>query len=165
MKKLRNNHETLCYFVLKPLFNMLCEKNGLQSLSWHYLRNKLPRKTCRVAPFPLDDIIERVCFDFRLAFPPGDIGQACVFWFKTSESWPGLGTTSLGNMEAKGKVAGQPTPDADSNDHLREAVKMETPIFGQALTKGAMLNFPTPTILSFKLLHKQRGWFKFHAWS
>ena len=47
-------------------------------------------------------------------------------------------------MEAKDKVAGQPTPDADSNDHLREAVKTETPIFGQALTKGAMLNFPTP---------------------
>ena len=45
-------------------------------------------------------------------------------------------------MEAKDKVAGQPTPDADSNDHLREAVKTETPIFGQAVTKGAMLNFP-----------------------
>ena len=115
---------TLC---LNP-FKHSCEKNGLQSLSWHYLRNKLQRKTCRVAPFPLDDIIGRVCFDFRLAFPPGDIaldklvcfdlrlafphgdiGQTCVFWFKTSESWPGSGTTSLGNKEAKGRTAGQPT--------------------------------------------------------
>ena len=65
-----------------------------------------------------------------------------------------MGTTSLGNMEAKGKVAGQPKPDADSNDHLREAVKTETPIFGQALTKGAMLNFPTPKRRWSKLLPK-----------
>ena len=73
MKKLRNNHETLCYFVLKPLLNICLRRMGFHSLSWHYLRNKLQRKTCRVAPFPLDDIIGRVCFDFRLAFPPGDI--------------------------------------------------------------------------------------------
>ena len=60
----------------------------------------------------------------------------------------------MGNMEAKDKVAGQPTPDDDSNDHLREAVKTETPIFGQALTKGAMLNFPTPKRRWSKLLPK-----------
>ena len=65
-----------------------------------------------------------------------------------------MGTTSLGNMEAKGKGAGQPTPDADSNDHLREAVKTETPIFGQVVTKGAMLNFPTPKRRWSKLLPK-----------
>ena len=51
-------------------------------------------------------------FWFSTCFPTWwhCIGQTCVFWFETSESWPGLGTTSLGNKEAKGRTAGQPTP-------------------------------------------------------
>ena len=51
-------------------------------------------------------------FWFSTCFPTWwhCIGQTCVFWFETSESWPGSGTTSLGNKEAKGRTAGQPTP-------------------------------------------------------
>ena len=56
----------------------------------------------------------------------------------------GIGDDVVGEYGGQGQDVGPANPDADSNDHLREAVKTETPIFGQAVTKGAMLNFPTP---------------------
>ena len=158
MKKLLNNHETLCYLVLKPLFNICARKTGYNpchdttsEINFQERHSESPPShlmTLLDACVLIFDLLSHlvtldklVCFDLRPLSRDRDWGRRRWGIWRPRTRWRASQRLMLTATIISGKLSKRKFQFLD--------------FF--TVTKGAMLNFPTPTISSFKRLHKQRG--------